>query len=590
MARGYSQESSDQGGWNSPLNGSSNARTVRNFGAVSKTIHDTVHNSIRVSEFALQFLDTPQFQRLRDLKQLGSTYYVFPGASHNRFEHSVGVYHLAGCLANYIRVNQPDLGVTQRMVDLVSVAGLCHDLGHGPFSHVFDAEFVPMAIAENGETADGFEHEDMSEKMLRWLVDDNGIELESGELEFILKCIRGVEPTAKDEEFHFSSSSTDIKLGAVEYPRFIFDIVANKRNGIDVDKFDYLARDAENCGVRNTFDCSRLINNCRVVGSEICYHCKDMFTVYCLFHTRYTLFKQVYTHKAAKAVEYMLCDAMLAANRAWKNRISDARHDAAKFIALDDTLLKLIEFSSEVELKDARQKVRRIRQRRLYRYADSEILRSHMITKLRGKKGKKICSADIAEFLDSNSKLLKKDLLVHDCRIDMGRPREKHLNPMDLVNFFRFCPETNDFVKVKAHHKFTTMMPRYFQEREVRVFVRHASVIDDPHSAESASLLKEASDAFRRWLKAMEKHHPAKKGEGSPEAQSGGSPLTTNPNSRYFKASPTPRKLSVVRPVPQSGGSSGSNRRGLLPELNAAADSSRPPAHPAKRKRVDDAH
>jgi HD superfamily phosphohydrolase len=94
-------------------------------------------------------MDTPQFQRLRELKQLGATYFVFPGASHNRFEHSLGVCHLAGQMVDRIRrvesQKKDGIVVTQQDTTLVRVAGLCHDIAHGPFSHVFEHEFMPRA-------------------------------------------------------------------------------------------------------------------------------------------------------------------------------------------------------------------------------------------------------------------------------------------------------------------------------------------------------------------------------------------------------------------------------------------------------------
>ncbi len=121
-----------------------------------------------------QFIDTPQFQRLRYLKQLGTTSFVFPGAQHSRFEHSIGVSHLAHQMITRIRSQQPELNVTDTEVkvcvhcvcvcpcvsvplcclflwacgrtrltpdsaQLITLAGLCHDLGHGPFSHAFEA-------------------------------------------------------------------------------------------------------------------------------------------------------------------------------------------------------------------------------------------------------------------------------------------------------------------------------------------------------------------------------------------------------------------------------------------------------------------
>lgn len=104
-----------------------------------------------------------QFQRLRHVKQLGTSYYVWPGASHNRFEHCLGmsiawyytrpepmkytgVAHLAGKMINELRRRQPSLGVTDHDVFCVTAAGLCHDLGHGPWSHVWDNHFIPQAL------------------------------------------------------------------------------------------------------------------------------------------------------------------------------------------------------------------------------------------------------------------------------------------------------------------------------------------------------------------------------------------------------------------------------------------------------------
>lgn len=110
-----------------------------------KILNDPVHGHVQLDQWQLRVIDTPQFQRLRDLKQLGTSYHVFPGGSHNRFEHSIGVSYLANNLVSRLAESQPELGIDERDIRCVTLAGLCHDLGHGPFSHVFDHEFIPRA-------------------------------------------------------------------------------------------------------------------------------------------------------------------------------------------------------------------------------------------------------------------------------------------------------------------------------------------------------------------------------------------------------------------------------------------------------------
>src|ERR1051325_11020439 len=82
--------------------------------------------------------------------------------------------------------------------------------------------------------------------------------------------------------------------------QFLFDIVANKTNSIDVDKFDYLARDCHYLGIKTVFDFSRLMNFSRVNGDQIAYYDKECYNIYELFHTRYSLFKRAYYHRVGK--------------------------------------------------------------------------------------------------------------------------------------------------------------------------------------------------------------------------------------------------------------------------------------------------
>ena len=95
-------------------------------------IHDNIHGYIEVPSVCQAIIDTPQFDRLRGLRQLGSAHFVYPAAKHSRWEHSLGVMHLAGEMVDHlIRVQPGCADETDRVC--VMLAGLCHDLGHGPF-------------------------------------------------------------------------------------------------------------------------------------------------------------------------------------------------------------------------------------------------------------------------------------------------------------------------------------------------------------------------------------------------------------------------------------------------------------------------
>uniref|UniRef100_UPI00358EFFD1 deoxynucleoside triphosphate triphosphohydrolase SAMHD1-like n=1 Tax=Myxine glutinosa TaxID=7769 RepID=UPI00358EFFD1 len=94
-----------------------------------KVFNDPVHGHIELPSLLVKIVDTPQFQRLRDIKQLGGAHFVYPGATHTRFEHSLGVGYLAGLLIKSLKERQPELNITDKDVLCIQIAGLCHDLG-----------------------------------------------------------------------------------------------------------------------------------------------------------------------------------------------------------------------------------------------------------------------------------------------------------------------------------------------------------------------------------------------------------------------------------------------------------------------------
>lgn len=246
-----------------------------------KVIFDPIHKYMKFDKLLLKIIDTIEFQRLRNIKQLGLCYYVFPGASHNRFEHSLGVSYLSGYMIEALKNKQPELNITDRMILLVKVAGLIHDLGHVSFSHFFDHHF----LSEKIPNSDFRDHEYRSCKLFEYIVKKYNIGLLDEEISIIKRMI---DPDINDS--------------------FLYQIVCNKINGLDCDKFDYIVRDTYNIGLAYSFDVMRLIDQARVIDNKICFPSKCSFDISDLYYTRYKLHKQIYTHSAVRAIEYMVLD------------------------------------------------------------------------------------------------------------------------------------------------------------------------------------------------------------------------------------------------------------------------------------------
>ena len=109
-----------------------------------KQIYDPIHGFIDITPLMQYIIDTREFQRLRYLKQLGAVHFVYPSATHTRFEHSIGVSHLAFIMSNHLFKDEIIPETNYPISELTRVAGLIHDIGHGPFSHLYDVKCVIM--------------------------------------------------------------------------------------------------------------------------------------------------------------------------------------------------------------------------------------------------------------------------------------------------------------------------------------------------------------------------------------------------------------------------------------------------------------
>ncbi|KAK3726835.1 hypothetical protein QZH41_016722 [Actinostola sp. cb2023] len=406
----------------------------------SKVFNDPVHGHIEVHQLLVKIIDTPQFQRLRNIKQLGGCYFVFPGAAHNRFEHSIGTSHLAGRLVKSLKKRQPELEITEEDVLCVRIAGLCHDLGHGPFSHLFDLQFIPAARPGH-QWKCSLMHEEASVQMFDHLVEVNDLmpefekySLNRTDLIFIKELIAGPrgDTPAKTQDWPYR--------GRPKSKSYLYEIVANKRTGIDVDKWDYFARDCHNLGIKNSFD-----------------------------------------HK--------ICEALLKADSYLKIegkdgksiKISEAIDDMVAYTKLTDHVYYQILFSSDPNLQPARDILHLVQKRQLYKCI------GHTILKARRDKDEipDICK-DIAEKvppdMDYGKELEISDIIVDLVTFDYGM---KDRNPIDNVRFYTKEDPNQAMVFRKDQVGISRLLPESFTEQHLRVYCRSR----DPNVIEKAKTL-----------------------------------------------------------------------------------------------------
>ncbi|XP_071173860.1 deoxynucleoside triphosphate triphosphohydrolase SAMHD1-like isoform X2 [Mytilus edulis] len=460
-----------------------------------KVFNDPVHGHTEIHPLCVKIIDTPQFQRLRYLKQLGACYFVYPGAGHNRFEHCIGVCHLAGQLARTLKKRQPELDITNKDVLCVEIAGLCHDLGHGPFSHLFDGKFIPTVRPDLK-----WKHEDASVKMFDYLIEENELRKEferfgltEQDITFVKEQIAGPLKKNKNEKLLQGVTEEWPYQGREEKKGFLYEIVANKRNGIDVDKWDYFARDCHGLGIKNNFDHHRFMKFSRVLNVDgtlqICSRDKEADTLYSMFQIRATLHRRAYQHRVCNAIETMITDAFIHADKKGiipgKDgelvRLSDCIDDPVAYTNLNDSIFHVILMSTDKELAKSREILQRIERRQLYKCVGettpTEGKTKDDVTKIK---------AEIMSCVDEDSRemLQAHDLVVHLVYLDYGMKSE---NPIKNVRFYN----KNDVTKavILDKHHVSLMLPGVFAEQLIRLYCKKT----DEES------LKIARDCFQKW-------------------------------------------------------------------------------------------
>ncbi|HYF93399.1 MAG TPA: HD domain-containing protein [Symbiobacteriaceae bacterium] len=233
---------------------------------------DPVHGNISVTDptvFAL--IQSPEFQRLRRIRQLGTSFISYPGAEHTRFAHSLGVYHLM----NRVLKHLTDHAIVQLDPEehaLACCAALLHDIGHGPFSHLF-------------EKLTGQHHETWVERVI-------------GSPE------TGIYQLLAGRNQDWPARITSIIAGTWDGAPFLKELISSQ---LDVDRMDYLLRDSRMCGVTyGQFDLDRLIQTTTVVDGHVVLTDKGIHSAEEFLLARYFMYWNVYFHKATRSIETVL--------------------------------------------------------------------------------------------------------------------------------------------------------------------------------------------------------------------------------------------------------------------------------------------
>ena len=236
-------------------------------------LRDPLWNTIPVDAQALRIIDTPVFQRLRGIRQLGHAYLVYPGANHTRFDHAVGVYHLARRTLGLLGERGELREVDPLDCRLIPYAALLHDIGHYPFSH---------ALEELGTDRIEGHHEDLAQRFL--------------------------EESPLRETLEEISADAPQRIGALIRGQSDSPLQGLIAGSLDLDKIEYLNRDAMFCGVPyGTVDMERLIHAVTLLRDpesgrlEVGIHAKGLSALESLLFAKYQMFRNVYWHHAIRS-------------------------------------------------------------------------------------------------------------------------------------------------------------------------------------------------------------------------------------------------------------------------------------------------
>jgi HD superfamily phosphohydrolase len=407
---------------------------------------------------------------------LGTCNYIFPNAVHTRFEHSIGTYYIAKKLMETICANTNPIDICdylshipelehhygteyilkppeqtyildEYVVELICIAALCHDLGHGPYSHLFDDAFLPAVGKLNMPYSS---HEERSELLIESIITSD----------IVLKNI------VSQSDINFIKTLINPKK---IHKGFIYQIVSNDP---DVDKFDYLPRDIKTINFQGKVDINRLINMVKIIDNNIVYSKQALPDIYNLYYTRHQLHRQIYCHKGVISVQYIIVEILCLLDSIIK--MSDMISNPNEFCDLTDDFIfevpkilkKFANLSEDHKnkLEKINKLIDKLNNHDLYVYVGSSITENKVdLTNL------------INKFHDDMD-----NIIIYESKI--GYVSGNKPNPLDNILVYDSKDMNKILSKIEVIKQrrtdITLIMPNLYQEHLTIIFYKNKNDID----------------------------------------------------------------------------------------------------------------
>jgi HD superfamily phosphohydrolase len=297
-------------------------------------IADPIHKFIRFTDLEKKIIDSSVFQRLRRIKQLAGAHLVYPAAQHSRFEHSLGTMHVAGLAGEHLF----SLGaIDKESIQELRIASLLHDIGHGPFSHLFE-EALKVTGNKNHETIG-------AEIICKTELND---------------ILSGFGYSGKTiSEISFGNSKVKFKNEIIS-------------GSLSADLMDYLPRDGYFTGVEyGKVDYNRIINSFRVTDSHsLALDISSFYSFESMIISRFEMFRAVYFHKTVRSAEVMLLHSILLSSK----ELNLARLSLDDYLKLTDDSI-LYKMSASENNKIAKEMISNYLERKLLKCVYERFIR-----------------------------------------------------------------------------------------------------------------------------------------------------------------------------------------------------------------------